>query len=181
MSMLSIIIVNWNTGYMLKDCLHSIFNSINSFPYEITIVDNASTDNSIKLTAEFHNKINILFNRKNYGFAKANNQAIKICNGKYILLLNPDTILNGKAIKYMLDYLENNSKTGVVGCKLNNPDGSHQVGDAGFSPSISTAFNHLFLLSKFFPNYFNGYNISHVFKETNAMDVDWVSGACLMF
>ena len=90
---LSIVIVNYNVRYFLEQALLSVYKSSVNFEYEIFVVDNNSSDNSLSMLAQKFPTVNIIANKENVGFSKANNQAIKQAIGDYILLLNPDTII----------------------------------------------------------------------------------------
>ncbi len=162
---LSIIIVNFNSGKYLKECLESIKKStLSPNDYEVTIVDNDSTDSSLKqgLNVQF-SSLHLVKNGKNVGFSKANNQGIKKSGGDYILLLNPDTLLQKNTLKIMIDYMDNNPNVGVSTCKLLLPDGS--LDDAchrGF-PTPWNAFCHFSGISSFFPKskFLNGYHLGY--------------------
>lgn len=156
--MLSIIIVNWNTRNLLKKCLESIYQETRGLDYEIFVVDNASQDKSAEMAKkeflanpEFSQRITLITNNKNLGFAKASNQAIKQCQGDFILLLNPDTIILDRAIEKCLDFFITNSKIGILGCKLLNPDKSWQPSCRTF-PTLSSQIIILLKLHHLFKN-----------------------------
>lgn len=181
---LSIIIVNWNTKDFLFNCLNSIYENTKSIKYEIIIVDNNSSDESCNMIKDkFKEKDNLILieNKDNKGFAGANNQAIKISNGKAILLLNPDTIVNEDVIEKTYHCLMRDSKLGVAGCKVLNPDKTLQLACRRMAPKPKDAFFKLFGLSKLFNNNktMTRYNLSHV-SEDEFLDVDSVSGCFLM-
>jgi len=177
---LSIIIVNWNTAELLRQCLNSFIKENICLPFEVIIVDNASSDGSVKMIKNEFPDVYLINNTSNLGFARANNQAIRIAKGEYILLLNSDTIiLNRLIFKHMADLMDLNPDAGVCGCRLIFPNGNHQVGDAGFKPSVQTVFNHAFFLSMFFPLSFNGLFLSYR-KLSGIVEVDWISGAAFM-
>ena len=90
---LSIIIVNYNVKHFLEQCLLSVEKAIEKIDAEIFVVDNNSVDGSVKLVKEKFPKVNLIENKENTGFSKANNQAINVSKGKYVLLLNPDTVV----------------------------------------------------------------------------------------
>ncbi|MCK9554463.1 glycosyltransferase family 2 protein [bacterium] len=177
---LSIIIVNWNTEKILKKCLSLILKNTGKIPCEIIVIDNASTDNSISMLKENFPGVKIIRNRENLGFSKANNIGIKEAKGDFLLLLNPDCFIeDGTLLERWLEFMSSHTDTGISGCKLVFPDGSHQVGDAGYKPSLSTALNYYFFLSKIFPSVFKGLflNSEKYMKET---EVDWICGAACM-
>lgn len=173
---LSTIIVNWNSGEFLLPCLESIYDKNPAFDFEIIIVDNASKDNSVGLVRERFAQVKIIENRENIGFTKANNQGIKASQGEYILLLNPDTIIvDDNLFKRWTDFMDSHAEAGASGCKLIYPDGTHQVGDAGYRPSLKTIINFSFFLSLISPK-FKGLFVNY--KKLNyPIEVDWICGA----
>lgn len=133
MKTLSVIIVNYNTGDLLRKCLQSIKETTKNFENpstEVIIIDNASRDESIKSIIPRLRSgqagIKSIENKTNVGFAKAVNQGIQKSNGEYILLLNPDTAVNPNALKALINFGEKTPDAGVVGAQLLNPGGSIQ-------------------------------------------------------
>jgi len=177
---LSIIIVNWNTGDLLLECIRSIKETVKNYEYEVFVVDNASTDSSLESVERNHSEIIILKNQKNLGFAKGNNQALPRCQGRFILLLNPDTVLIDDAVDRMCGYLDAHPSTGVIGPRLLNDDGSHQPSTAGSFPTLSIIINEAFGLTKLFPKFSRTRGLYIRSGENKSLGVDWVSGACLM-
>lgn len=136
---LSIIIVNWNGRHFLSDCLKSIVENPSSTTYQIIIVDNASTDGSVKCLQSVEVKDllkNITFrlieSKENLGFGRANNLAIEQTDTPYVFLLNPDTIVKPHAINNLLETLKSDSRIGAVAPKLLNMDGTLQYNVWGF-------------------------------------------------
>jgi GT2 family glycosyltransferase len=124
--LLTIIIVNYNTGDLLSQCITSIQNHTACGSYEIIVVDNASTDVSCKIAQSLFPTVKFILNAHNRGFAAANNQGITASQADYILLLNPDTIVTPQALDTMLAFMEQRPEAAVLGCKLVYPDGSLQ-------------------------------------------------------
>ncbi len=120
---LSIIIVNWNTCNILHDCLTSIRNSRGSIEIEVFVVDNDSSDGSREMVQKDFPEVHLINSGGNLGFGKANNLAIPLATAPYILFLNPDTIVNHKALDKMCAFLNDNSRTGVISCKIFNEIG----------------------------------------------------------
>jgi GT2 family glycosyltransferase len=181
---LSIIIVNWNAKKFLKPCIDSIYENTKNINYEIIVVDNASTDKSCEMLKEnYSDKENfyLIENKDNKGFAGANNQAIKVSKGKAMLLLNPDTLINGNVIYNTYKYLIEDLKLGVAGCKVLNPDGTLQLACRRMAPRPKDAFFKLFGVSKLFKKSknFTRYNLTYV-SEEEFLEVDSVSGCYLM-
>ena len=137
---LSIIIVSYNTASLLKSCIESIVKNTKDITYEIIVVDNASTDNSVKVIR--HSKLvseslspTIIQNKKNLGFAAGNNIGLKQARGNYILLLNSDTKLTSNLLPEIVDWMDEHPKAGVATCMLTNTDGSIQ-GTGGYFPTL---------------------------------------------
>ena len=172
---LSIIIINWNNKDILRDCLNSIYHTHNDSEYEIIVVDNHSEDGSVELIkSEFFNVV-LLENVENLGFARANNQAIKIARGNYILLLNNDTVVtNTYCFDRMIEYMKKNPQIGILGCKLLYPDGTLQSCGESF-PSVWRTFKSQILFTKTWKRLGKSKKGDNRFKK-----VDFVCGACLM-
>lgn len=177
---LSIIIVNWNTKNLLQKCLESIYKTTRKISYEIFVVDNASSDKSALMVEENFKKVKLIKNKENMGFAKANNQAIKQALGRYILLLNPDTLILNNALNKMVEFLETHPKIGILGPQLLNTNGSLQLSCRTF-PTLSSQIIILLKLHHIFPNLspVKKYFMSD-WKHDKAKEVDQVMGACFM-
>src|ERR1035437_916055 len=118
----SIIIVNWNTVDLLRQCLRSVYLETHTINFEVIVVDNASSDESVAMVRNEFCEAKLIANTKNLGFAAANNQGIAISEGRYVLLLNSDTVVFNHAIQKVISYADNHSDTAVVGCRILNPD-----------------------------------------------------------
>lgn len=115
----SIIIVNYNTLELTKNTINSVIEKTKNLKYEIILIDNASIDGSVEFfEKEYKNKIIFIKNNENLGFGKANNKGIEIARGKYVFLLNPDTLLINNAIKILFDFMEKNENCGICGGNL---------------------------------------------------------------
>ncbi|MBD3341426.1 MAG: glycosyltransferase [Candidatus Lokiarchaeota archaeon] len=178
---LTIVIVNYNSNAVLENCLSSIENNTKDLAYEIIIVDNASKD-AIDYFKKNHPDINVIKNSKNMGFSYANNQGIKSSNGKYVLLLNPDTIIINNALKIMVDYMNENSMVGIIGPWVYEKDGKTLQLSCRSFPSFSTAFfNRYSLFSKLLPrNKWTKQYLLTDWDHSHVTEVDWVSGCCMM-
>jgi len=178
---LSIIIVNYNVKDYLADCLNSIRQSVNNLLIEIIVVDNNSKDDSKLFLTPLFPEVKFIWLDENFGFGKANNIAIKQAKGKYILMLNPDTIVAEDTLFNMFQYMENNPQVGITGCKVLNSDGTFQISCKRGFPTPWASFCKLFGLQKLFPKYklFSKYNLTYL-SENEIHKVDAVSG-CFMF
>jgi GT2 family glycosyltransferase len=177
---LSIIIVTWNSQEYIRNCLDSIFLSGGNFTSEVIVVDNGSSDQTAEIVEEFYPQVNLIQNKTNLGYAKANNQGLEEAKGEYILLLNPDTQVLEDALFLMYELMEQNPKVGALGPKLLNPDKSVQPSCREF-PTFSTlvwefsGLSRLFPRSKTFGRWRMGY-----FDFDKAREVDQPMGSCLM-
>jgi GT2 family glycosyltransferase len=126
MTDVSIIIVNWNTRDILRDCLVSVYAQTKDITYEVILVDNASSDGSAQMVKTEFPQVILIENTENYGFAAANNQGMRIAKGRYVLLLNSDTVVLDGAIQKTVRYADSHPEAGVVGCRAVWPDGRRQ-------------------------------------------------------
>ncbi len=173
---LSIIIVNWNTRDLLSTCLYSIELNPPPATYELIVVDNASRDGSREMVQRCFPDITLLSNSSNPGFASANNQGIRHSTGRFILLLNPDTIVLPGAFAALMDTLAAAPETGAAGAMLLNPDGSIQVSSYP-APTLSREAWRLFHLDSLRPAAI--YPPDH-WERDDSFEVDTVQGACLL-
>ncbi|MBW4644601.1 MAG: glycosyltransferase family 2 protein [Goleter apudmare HA4340-LM2] len=124
---ISIILVNYNGAEVLPDCLSSIEKYIDTLTCEIILVDNASTDGSLELVKENYPQIRLIKNSKNLGFGAGNNAGARIAYGEFLFLLNTDTVLTSNILLHLIDLIQADTKIGIIGPKLLNPDGSLQI------------------------------------------------------
>jgi hypothetical protein len=178
--MVEVIIVNYNTEALLRDCLSSLFAACpgSSASYRVTVVDNASKDDSLNTVRRMFPQVKIIANITNRGFAGANNQAMAESDADYFFLLNSDTIVLSNVIDGFVQHMEMHPKTAIAGCKLVLPDGTRQVGDAGYRPTICSTIAFAFFLSKIAPRLFKGH-FHHSSSALPFIPVDWVAGAAL--
>lgn len=178
---LSIIIVNYNVKEFLQNLIHSICRAGEKIKYEIIIVDNASDDGSVEFLREKFSELKLIVNEKNLGFSKANNIGLKYAQGKYILLLNPDTIVQEDTFEKMINFFETTPDAGMAGCKILNPDGTLQLACRRSFPGPWTSFCKVTGLSGLFPNsrLFARYNLTYL-NEDQTYEVDAISGSFMM-
>jgi hypothetical protein len=181
MTDLSIIIVNYNVKQFLLNLVESIYKAVKGISFEIIVVDNASEDGSIETIQNKYPDIRLIANKINVGFGSANNQAIQLAKGKYLLLLNPDTIVNEDTFTKMISFFNNNNEVGIAGCKVLNPDGTLQLACRRSFPGPWTSFTKVIGLSQLFPKtkLFARYNLTYL-DENKSYEVDAVSGAFMM-
>ncbi len=179
---LSIIIVNYNVKEFLQNLIHSINKASQTISAEIIVVDNASDDGSVEFIREKFPEVKLFANDKNLGFSKANNIGLKAAKGKYLLLLNPDTLVREDTFTKMIEFFETHTDAGLAGCKILNPDGTLQLACRRSFPGPWTSFTKVTGLSSLFPNskLFARYNLSYL-NENQTYEVDAISGSFMMF
>lgn len=178
---LSIIIVNFNTYKFLKECINSIYKNAPIFASEIIVVDNASSDGSADKIHKNFPRVRLIANKKNIGFAAANNQGIKQASGKYILLLNPDTVISKNVLDRTAGLMDQNPQAGIVTCKVVLAGGS--LDDAchrGF-PTPWNAFCYFSGLAGLFPKskLLNGYHLGFCDMD-KTHEIDACAGAFML-
>ena len=182
---ISIVIVTWNAKHFLKQCILSVYRETKNLPFELIVVDNASSDGSMEMVKKEFPEVELLRNDKNLGFSKANNRAIqkilKEQRSDYILLLNVDTLIRDRAINRLVSYLESNPDAGAVSPALMLPSRRFQTGAGGYLPGAITGFNYFFFLSRLLPQVAKPLFIeqSVYSKKKGPVSVEWLSGACL--
>jgi GT2 family glycosyltransferase len=150
---LSLIIISWNTRELLAQCLQSVHEELALFPSlvcETFVVDNASHDGSATLLRESFSWVKLVQNPDNIGFARANNQAIHMSCGRYVLLLNPDTRVMPGALQTIVQFMDSHPEAGAAGSRLLNPDGTLQP-SCHPAPTLSRELWRLFHLDLFYP------------------------------
>ncbi len=180
--MISIIIINYNVKVYLQKCIQSILKYIDLNNYEIIIVDNNSSDESVRMIKENFNNIKIIQNNKNLGFSKAVNIGINNSKGDFIALVNPDTIFEENSILTLKNFLINKNNIGVVGCKILNPNRTFQLSSRRGFPYILNLFYKFIGLNRIFPKstIFSKYNQTYI-SEDKIQDIESVSGALMVF
>jgi len=178
---LSVVIVNYNVKYFLEQCLQSVRIAMQSVEGEVFVVDNNSVDGSVVLVEKKFPEVKLIKNDKNLGFSKANNQAISQAKGEYVLLLNPDTLVEDDTFKKCIDYMDKNEKAGALGVKMIDGKGDFLPESKRGLPTPNVAFYKIFALSKLFPRSkkFGRYHLSYLDKN-EIHNVDVLSGAFMM-
>jgi len=182
---LSIIIVNYNTYTLTKQTIESIIQKEHPFQYEILLVDNASSDGSIeKLQEEFNELISmrilqVFINKANLGFAKANNIGIRIAQGKYILLLNSDTVVNEDCLESCISQMDKDTNIGALGCKVMLPDGKLDHACKRGFPTPKASLYYLLKLYKKDPLKYGQYDALYL-NEDEVGEVDCLMGAFML-
>lgn len=180
MPKVSIIIVNWNTKDFLKDCLSSIQKGTGGLSYEVIVVDNSSSDDSIKFIEDNFPNIKLIMNSINTGFAGACNQGASSAMGEYLFFLNPDTILEEDSIKKLVEFTEKpiSARLGAVGPQLLNRDGTIQNSVRRF-PNLKDFLVRDTILKKLLPLKGKDRLIYNLSSQTPSI-VDQISGAAIL-
>ena len=180
---LSIVIVSWNVCDLLHECLESIEDSLNTasgdLPTEIIVVDNASCDETTKMVHEHFPNVRLIETGENLGFTGGNNTGLKSAQGKYLLLLNPDTKVIGDALRSMVTYMDANPEVGAIGPRLLTEDGDVQQSRRRF-PTIWTAIFESTWLQPIAPQRILDRYYINDRSDDELQAVDWVEGAALM-
>jgi hypothetical protein len=210
MADLSVVIVNWNVRDLLRRCLESIYDPdidpereqamgigdqvVTDLALQVIVVDNASSDGSVKMVQDDFPDVRLVANRNNRGFPAANNQGIVTADGRYVLLLNPDTEIVGNALTELVAFADQHRDVGMIGPQLLNPDGSVQSSRRRF-PTLVTAF----VESTWFQPAITGLQshavagpltaplrrvLEHYYVSDRpddvTQDVDWITGAAML-
>jgi len=178
---LSVIIVNYNVKHFLEQCLYSVYKALGDTAAEVFVVDNNSVDGSLGLIKEKFPQVKVIANKVNKGFSAANNQAIQLSAGKFVLLLNPDTVVQEDAFSKSIAFMEAHPDAGGLGIKMLDGKGNFLPESKRGLPKPSVAFYKIFGLAKLFPGSkkFGQYHLTYLDKNANHQ-VDVLSGAFLM-
>ncbi|MBN2853981.1 glycosyltransferase family 2 protein [Patescibacteria group bacterium] len=175
---LSIVIVNYKSRPKLENCLASIYGADLSFlNYEVIVVENASGDELFDLQAKYN--FNLIISNKNLGMGEGNNLGIKEARANYVLVLNPDTIINSEAIKILFNRLRSEEEVGLIGPKLVYADGSLQFSCSRF-PTFFVPILRRTFLGEYFKKTRDSFMMTD-FDHNESREVDWLMGSCLMF
>ncbi len=178
---LSVIIVNYNVKHFVEQCLHSAIKASQNCSTEIFVVDNNSVDGSVELIKEKFPSITLIENKVNTGFSVANNQAIKISKGEYVLLLNPDTVVEEDTFEKVIAFMDAHPDAGGLGVKMLDGKGNFLPESKRGLPTPSVAFYKIFGLAKLFPKSkkFGQYHLTFLDKE-KTHEIDILSGAFML-
>ena len=178
---LSVVIVNYNVVFFLEQCLNSVFAASKNLNVQIFVVDNNSVDGSINMLKENFSSVVLIENKENVGFSKANNQAIKRANSPYVLLLNPDTVIEEDTFDKCIDFMNSNTDCGGLGLRMLDGKGDFLPESKRGFPSPSVAFYKIFGLSYLFPKSqkFGRYHLGFL-SEFEVNEVDVLSGAFML-
>ena len=180
---LSVIIVSYNVRHFLDLCLHSVFAAAGTLGggVEVIVVDNASADDSVEWVRAHFPEVQMIANRGNTGFSKANNQGVEVATGEYILILNPDTVMGEDFFQKTLDYMDAHPEAGALGPRLIDGKGAFAPDSKKGFPNFSIALFKTIGINRFFPKsrFFNGYYAPQV-GEWETAPVEVLSGCCML-
>jgi GT2 family glycosyltransferase len=171
---LSIIIVNYNVKFFLEQCLYSVRKSLSGIDGEVIIIDNNSVDDSAQMLKEKFSEYTLIENQENIGFSRANNQGIRQSKGKYVLLLNPDTVIQEDTLNKCLGFMDSNPDAGALGVKMIDGKGRFLPESKRALPKPDVAFYKIFGLSRLFPKsrIFGKYNLGYLSPdETHEIEI----------
>lgn len=180
---ITIVIVNYNTREDIKRCLESLRDIAPRASFDVVVVDNASTDGSIAMIRESFPEVQIWVNSENLGLVKGYNQACKLTDAPYIMLLDSDTIVHDGAVDALYQFLCTHCDVGIAAPQLLNVDGTNQLTARNLPSAMNGLFGRQTLLTQWFPN--NPWSRRYLRREDigreTAYDVEWISFACGMF
>ena len=178
---LSIVIVNYNVEHFLEQCLFSVRKAVANIEAEVFVVDNNSVDGSLKMLAEKFPEVKVIANKDNVGFSRANNQAIRVSTGEYVLLLNPDTVVEDDTFTKTIAFMDSHPDAGGLGVKMVDGKGRFLPESKRGLPTPATAFYKMFGLAKLFPHSkrFARYYLGHLDND-EINEVEILSGAFML-
>lgn len=178
---LSVIILNYNVRYFLEQCVASVQEALTNIDSEIIVVDNQSSDDSCEMIRSRFTGVKLIKNNSNLGFPKGNNIGVAQANGKYICILNPDTVVAEDTFEKILTFAEKQENLGIVGCKLIDGSGNFLPESKRGIPTPFVALTKIFGLYKLFPNWklFNRYYAQHL-SENETGKVEILVGAFMI-
>lgn len=178
---ISVIIVNYNVEFFLEQCLNSVKKALSNVNGQVFVVDNNSIDGSIEMVQRKFPEYNLIANKDNKGFAKANNQAILLSDAEYILLLNPDTVVEEDTFLKVINFMDANPDAGGLGVRMLDGKGKFLPESKRGLPTPSVAFYKIFGLSSIFPKSkrFGHYHLGHL-SEFKTNEIEILSGAFML-
>ncbi|MCB0396060.1 MAG: glycosyltransferase [Flavobacteriales bacterium] len=178
---LTIVIVNYNVKFFLEQCLLSVQQATKGMDAEVFVVDNNSVDGSVAMVRERFPQVKVIANTENVGFSKANNQAVRESSGEYVLLLNPDTVLEEDTLSQTVAFMDTHPDAGGLGVKMVDGNGRFLRESKRSLPTPSVAFFKIFGLSSLFPRskVFSRYHLGHL-DNNQVHSVEVLAGAFML-
>ncbi len=175
----SIIIVNWNTRQILRNCLESVYEQTGGLSFEVIVIDNNSADGSCRMIRRYFPDVVLIKNCQNKGFAAANNQGIRIAKGRYVLFLNSDTLILDRAVTKIVSFADENPEAAIVGCRVLNPDRTPQSTSFMFPSIVNMMLSSSYLYKLLPESRFFGRERMRWCSNKRVKEVDVVTG-CFM-
>jgi len=175
----TVVIVSYNVADLLSECIVSVKKET-FCKYEIIVVDNNSVDNSIEMIKTKHPDVKLIQNKSNVGFAKANNQGFKMAKGRYIFMLNPDTVVLGSTIDKLIQFMDEHPEAGACGPKVLYPDMTLQPNCHHFPTIIMRLIQHCGLSRRFPKSKIFGKEFMTYWNYNEIKQVDWITGCALL-
>lgn len=178
---ISVVIVNYNVEFFLEQCLNSVRKALEHVSGEVFVVDNNSIDGSVEMVQRKFPEVHLIANKDNRGFSKANNQAILLSQGEYVLLLNPDTVVEEDTFQKVVEFMDEHPDAGGLGVRMLDGKGKFLPESKRGLPTPSVAFYKIFGLSRIFPHSkrFGKYHLGYL-SEFETHEVDILSGAFML-
>ena len=178
---LSVIIVNYNVEFFLEQCLNAVYKALKNVEGEVFVVDNNSIDGSLAMVRDKFPQVQLIANKDNVGFSRANNQALRIAKGEYHLLLNPDTIVEEDTFEKVVAFMDEHPDAGGLGVKMIDGKGNFLPESKRGLPTPKDAFYKIFGLSRLFPKSrrFGRYHLSYLDKD-ETHEIEILSGAFML-
>lgn len=178
---LSVVLLSYNTRELTEQALRTVFDAGDGLELEVFVVDNASRDGSAEMVAERFPRVRLIRNDRNRGFAAGNNVALRQVTGRYVLLLNTDTIVRRDTLRTLVEFLDAHPEVGAAGCRILNPDGTLQLDSRRAFPGPFSALCKITGLSRLFPRHprIGRYNLTYLDPEA-LTEVEVLSGSCMM-
>jgi len=175
---LSVVIVNYNVKYFLEQCLISVYKSLRGIDGEVFVVDNASADGSCQMVKQRFPNVILIDNKENFGFSYANNQAIRVAKGEFVLLLNPDTVVEEDTFSKCISFMQSHPDAGSLSVKMIDGKGKFLPESKRAMPSPMVSFYKIFGLSRLFPRskIFGRYHLGHL-NENETHEIEILPGA----
>lgn len=178
---LSIVIVNYNVEFFLEQCLNSVRGAIDGLDAEVFVVDNHSVDGSVAMVKEKFPEVKLIVNEENVGFSRANNQAMHVAKGDYILLLNPDTVIQEDSLRKVIDFMDDHPDAGGLGVKMVDGKGNYLPESKRGLPTPEVAFYKISGLTSLFSRSerFAHYYLGHLDPD-EVHEIEILSGAFML-
>jgi GT2 family glycosyltransferase len=179
---IAVIIVNYNVEYFLEQCLNSVQKALKNVSGEVYVVDNNSIDGSVEMVRQKFPNLHLIANKHNLGFSKANNQAMEITQAEYVLLLNPDTVVEEDTFEKVIAFMDQHPEAGGLGVRMLDGKGKFLPESKRGLPTPAVAFYKIFGLSRIFPQSkrFGKYHLGYL-SEFETHEIDILSGAFMLW